>query len=105
MFHRFKQSIATVLRMSSLLILWLFAMPGSAFAYGIDDMVGNKWRVGTFLFLVFGMALYALFVVLYMRRGHGKVKKGEYILLWCILGGVLLGFVVSFIQFVEGFLL
>jgi len=83
----------------------LLTMPDMAFAYGIDDMVGSKWRVGTFLFLVFGMALYAFFVVLYMRRARGKLKKGEYILLGCILGGVLLGFIVSFIQFVEGFLL
>jgi len=83
----------------------LFCLPQLALAYGIDDMVGDKWRVGTFLFLVFGMVLYAFFVVLYMRRARGKLKKGEYILLSCILGGVLLGFIVSFVQFVEGFLL
>jgi len=87
------------------LLMMMTMIPESAFAYGIDDMVGNKWRVGTFLFLVFGMAMYALFVVLYMRRAHGKIKKGEYILLGGILGGVLLGFIVSFVQFVEGFLL
>jgi len=85
--------------------LAILIMPDLAFAYGIDDMVGDKWRVGTFLFLVFGMVLYATFVVFYMRSAHGKLKKGEYILLGCILGGVLLGFIVSFVQFVEGFLL
>jgi len=105
MVHGLKQSLATITGMIFLLISSLIAIPNLAFAYGIDDMMGSKWRVGTFLFLVFGMALYAFFVVLYMRNAHGKLKKGEYILLWCILGGVMLGFIVSFIQFVEGFLL
>jgi len=79
--------------------------PEHALAYGIDDMVGDNWRVGTFLFLVFGMILYAAFVIVYMRNARGKLKKGEFIMLSTILGGVMLGFIVSFVQFVQGFLL
>ena len=88
-----------------LLLSCFTVMPETAMAYGIDDMVGDKWRVGTFLFLVFGMILYATFVVVYMRSARGKLKKGEFIMLCTILGGVMLGFVVSFVQFVQGFLL
>jgi len=105
MFYGLRQALARVAGIAIFFVLWAFAMPDLAFAYGIDDMVGNKWRVGTFIFLIFGMILYSGFVVIYMRRAHGSLKKGELILLWCILGGVMLGFVVSFIQFVEGFLL
>jgi len=100
-----KQPLALITGMPLLFMLCLIAMPDAAFAYGIDDMMSSKWRVGTFLFLVFSMALYAFFVVLYMRNARGKLKKGESILLWSILGGVLLGFIISFVQFVEGFLL
>jgi len=103
MVYGIKQRLAAGI--SFAVVMVMFVLPDQALAYGIDDMVGDKWRVGTFLFLVFGMALYALFVVFYMRSARGKLKKGEYILLGCILGGVLLGFIVSFVQFVEGFLL
>jgi len=103
MVYGIKQRLAAGIGFAVVMVM--FILPDQALAYGIDDMVGDKWRVGTFLFLVFGMALYALFVVFYMRSAHGKLKKGEYILLGCILGGVLLGFIVSFVQFVEGFLL
>jgi len=103
--HGIKQRLAASMGIVVMFAMILLSTPDTALAYGIDDMVGDKWRVGTFLFLVFGMALYAFFVVLYMRRARGKLKKGEYILLGTILGGVLLGFIVSFIQFVQGFLL
>ncbi len=83
----------------------VFFFPGNAFAYGIDDLVGPEWRIGIFSFLVFGMMLYAFAVVLYMRRGRGAMKKGEYVLLSIILLGVGLGLVVSFIQLLQGFLL
>ncbi len=100
-----KRRVITSTAMMVLLLSCLSFMPEAALAYGIDDMVGDKWRVGTFLFLVFGMILYAAFVVVYMRSAHGKLKKGEFIMLSTILGGVMLGFVVAFVQFVEGFLL
>jgi len=105
MLYKIIQRLATISGFAAALILWMFALPGTAFAYGIDDLVGNKWRIGTFVFLLFGMVLYAFFVVLYMRSAHGTLKKGEYILLVSILGGVLLGFVVSFVQFIDGILL
>ncbi len=99
------QFFIKALASTAALFAYLVAAPGSALAYGIDDMVGDKWRVGTFLFLVFGMILYATFVFVYMRNAHGKLKKGEFIMLSTILGGVMLGFIVSFVQFVQGFLL
>ncbi len=101
-----QQYIFTRTLLSALtLVVYLFVSPGAAFAYGIDDMVGDNWRVGTFLFLVFGMILYAAFVIIYMRNARGKLKKAEFIMLSTILGGVMLGFIVSFVQFVQGFLL
>ncbi len=81
------------------------SLPKKAVAYGIDDLVGPQWRVGIFAFLVFGMGLYAFAVILYMRKGRGKLKKGEFILLSAILLGVGLGLIVSFVQLLQGYLL
>ncbi len=105
MIYGIKQRFVAKISFVIVFVMVMFMMPDQALAYGIDDMVGNKWRIGTFLFLIFGMALYSLFVVVYMRSAHGKIKKGEYVLMGCILGGVLLGFIVSFVQFIEGILL
>jgi len=52
-----KRRVITSTAMMVLLLSCLSFMPEAALAYGIDDMVGDKWRVGTFLFLVFGMIL------------------------------------------------
>jgi len=79
--------------------------PTDARAYGIDDLVGPGWRIGIFTFLVFGMMLYAFAVILYMRKGRGSMKKGEYVLLSVILSGVGLGLIVSIMQLLGGFLL
>lgn len=78
--------------------------PSYAFAYGIDDLVGPQWRIGIFIFLVFGMILYAFAVVLYMRRGSSKLKRGEVIMLATILVGVGLGLFFSIIQLLNGYL-
>lgn len=88
----------------SLFLLALIA-PSNAFAYGIDDLVGPEWRIGIFSFLVFGMVLYAFAVVLYMRKGSSKLKRGEFIMLATILVGVGLGLLVSIIQLLEGYLI
>jgi len=90
---------------SVLLSLLALVDPSNAFAYGIDDLVGPQWRIGIFAFLVFGMILYAFSVVLYMRRGRTKMKRGEFIMLSIILVGVGLGFVVSVIQLISGYLI
>lgn len=90
---------------SVLLISLILVDPSCAFAYGIDDLVGPQWRIGIFLFLVFGMILYAFAVVLYMRKGRAKLKRGEYIMLATILLGVGLGLLVSIIQLLDGYLI
>ena len=79
--------------------------PLDAHAYGIDDMVGPQWRYGIFSFLVFGMVLYAAAVVIYMRKGKAKMKKGEYIMLSTILLGVGLGMLTAIVQLLNGYLL
>lgn len=88
----------------SLLLLALIE-PTYAYAYGIDDLVGPQWRIGIFLFLVFGMFLYAFAVVTYMRRGGSKMKRGEFIMLSIILVGVGLGLLVSILQLLNGYLI
>ncbi len=105
MIYAITRRLAMIPGLAAMLVLSIFALPDIALAYGIDDLVGDKWRIGTFVFLLFGMALYAFFVVLYMRSAHGTLKKGEFWLLGSILGGVLLGFIVSFVQFIDGILL
>ncbi len=79
--------------------------PLDAHAYGIDDMVGPQWRYGIFAFLVFGMIFYAAAVIIYMRRGKTKMKKGEYIMLSTILLGVGLGMLTAIVQLLNGYLL
>ena len=79
--------------------------PLDAHAYGIDDMVGPQWRYGVFAFLVFGMIFYAAAVIIYMRRGKTKMKKGEYIMLSTILLGVGLGMLTAIVQLLNGYLL
>jgi hypothetical protein len=87
------------------LCLSLLLTPLDAQAYGIDDMVGPQWRYGIFAFLVFGMIFYAFAVVIYMRRGRTKMKKGEFIMLSTILVGVGLGMITAIVQLLQGYLL
>ena len=96
-----RSSLARTLFLSLPLLL----SPLDAHAYGIDDMVGPQWRYGIFAFLVFGMIFYAIAVIIYMRRGKTKMKKGEYIMLSTILLGVGLGMLTAIVQLLNGYLL
>lgn len=100
-----KSTGRSLLARSFILSLPLLLSPLDAFAYGIDDMVGPQWRFGIFAFLVFGMILYAVSVIIYMRKGKAKMKKGEYIMLSTILLGVGLGMLTAVVQLLSGYLL
>lgn len=93
------------LLLASWLILSLLSAPYNAYAYGIDDMVGPQWRYGIFAFLLFGMVFYAIAVIIYMRRGKAKLKKGEFIMLSGILVGIGLGMITAIVQLLNGYLL
>lgn len=100
-----KSTSRSSLARSLFLSLPLLLSPLDAHAYGIDDMVGPQWRYGIFAFLVFGMVFYAIAVIIYMRRGKAKMKKGEYIMLSTILFGVGLGMLTAIVQLLNGYLL
>ena len=100
-----KSTCRSSLTRALILCLPLLLSPLDAYAYGIDDMVGPQWRYGIFAFLVFGMIFYAIAVIVYMRRGKTKMKKGEYIMLSTILAGVGLGMLTAIVQLLNGYLL
>lgn len=100
-----KSTGRSLLARSIFLCLPLLLSPLDAHAYGIDDMVGPQWRYGVFAFLVFGMVFYAAAVIIYMRRGKTKMKRGEFIMLSTILFGVGLGMLTAIVQLLNGYLL
>jgi hypothetical protein len=100
-----KSTGRSLLARSIFLCLPLLLSPLDAHAYGIDDMVGPQWRYGVFAFLVFGMVFYASAVIIYMRRGKTKMKRGEFIMLSTILFGVGLGMLTAIVQLLNGYLL
>lgn len=91
--------------LSIFILILALIEPTYAYAYGIDDLVGPQWRIGIFIFLVFGMFFYSFAVITYMRRGGTKMKRGEFIMLSIILVGVGLGLIVSILQLINGYLI